>query len=206
MYAAADPLLGQSIATPTGTFGPGGIAGRVGDLLITNNKFDRVILVTFCIGGTGVGTWSVPAGINSPLGNNATVAMARLTQAGITPGQTGVTFAALWMQGESDGGTGQVAYTSAFATISAALFATGFNGRIFVNKETWLAGVVNANVQAAQFTSIPNNTTPGTWRGADADSLGAGSRQSDNTHFTDAGMASLATLIAAAMAASGAPF
>ena len=205
MYAAADPLLGQSIATPTGTFGPGGIAGRVGDLLITNNKFDRVILVTFCIGGTGVGTWSVPAGINSPLGNNATVAMARLAQAGITPGQTGVTFAALWMQGESDGATSQSAYTNSFATISAQLIATGFNGRIFVNEQTWLSGVTTAAVQNAQI-AIPNSLTPGTWAGANADSLGAGSRQSDNTHFTAAGLASLSTLIVAAMAASGAPF
>jgi len=85
------------------------------------------------------------------------------------------------------------------------VLATGFNGRIFVNEETWLSGVVNANVQNAQI-AIPNSTTPGTWAGANADSLGAGSRQSDNTHFTPAGLASLTTLIVAAMAASGAPF
>jgi len=136
---------------------------------------------------------------------NSAAVMARLAQAGITPGMTNVTFGALWMQGESDAGTSQSTYTNTFATVSAALLATGFNGRIFVNKETWLAGAVDANVQAAQ-VAIPNSTTPGTWAGANADSLGAGSRQSDNTHFNDAGMASLATLIVAAMAASGAPY
>jgi hypothetical protein len=47
---------------------------------------------------------------------------------------------------------------------------------------------------------------PSDLAGANADSLGAGSRQSDNTHFTPAGLASLTTLIVAAMAASGAPF
>jgi carbohydrate esterase-like sialic acid-specific acetylesterase len=205
MYAASDPLLGQSIATPTGTFGPGGIAIRVGDTLITNGKFDRVILVTFCIGGTGVATWSYPIATGQPLGNNPTAAMARLAQAGITPGMTGVTFAAIWMQGESDHGTSQVAYTNAFATISTQLFATPFNGRLFINKQTWLSGAVDTNVQNAQI-AIPNSTTPGTWAGANADSLGAGSRQADNTHFTAAGLASLSTLIVAAMNASGAPF
>lgn len=199
MYAAADPLLGQSIALTTGTFGPGGIATRIGDLLITNGKFDRVILVPFCIGGTAVATW----GAGGPLFPNATAAMARLAQAGITPGMTGVTFAAVWMQGESDTATSQANYIASFATISAALFATGFNGRIFVNLETWLSGVPNATIRAAQ-AAIPNGTT--IFQGADADSLGAGSRQSDNTHFTPAGLASLSTLIVAAMAASGAPF
>ena len=205
MYAAADPLLGQSLAIApgsTGTFGPGSIGIRVGDQLITNNKFDRVILVPFCIGGAGVATW----GSGGFLFPNSAAAMARLAQVGITPGMTGVTFAALWMQGESDHGMAQATYAANFATISAALIATGFNGRIFVNEETWLSGTTDANVQAAQTTSIPNNTTPGTWAGANADSLGAGSRQSDNTHFTPAGLASLTTLIVAAMAASGAPF
>jgi hypothetical protein len=201
MYAATDPLLGASAAASGGTFGPANIATRLGDLLITNGKFDRVILVPFCIGGTSVATW----GSTGPLFPNAKVAMARLAQSGIGPGMTNVTFAALWMQGESDHGTGQATYQSIFGTISAALFATGFNGRIFVNEETWLSGTTDANVQAAQL-AIPNSATPGTWAGANADSLGAGSRQADNTHFNDAGMASLATLIYNAMHASGAPF
>ncbi len=200
MYAATDPLLGVGLAAG-GTFGPGNIATRVGDILITNNKFDRVILVPICIGGTVVAFW----GTGGALFSNTAATMARLAQAGIIPGMTGVTFAAIWMQGESDSGTGQSAYATSFGQVSAALLATGFDGRIFVNKETWLIGVVNANVQAAQ-VAIPNNSTPGTWAGANADSLTAGSRQSDNTHFNDAGMASLATLIVAAMAASGAPF
>src|SRR5689334_13741298 len=39
MYAAADPLLGAATA---GIGGPGNIATRIGDLLITEGKFDRV--------------------------------------------------------------------------------------------------------------------------------------------------------------------
>lgn len=53
---------------------------------------------------------------------------------------------------------------------------------------------------------IASATTPGTWAGANADSLNATNRQTDNTHFNDTGMASLATLIYNAMHASGAPY
>jgi Carbohydrate esterase, sialic acid-specific acetylesterase len=197
MYAAADPLLGASIGGDVG--GPGNIATRIGDLLLTNGKFDRVILVPLCIGGTSVATW----GSTGPLFQNPAAAMARLSASGITPGMTGVTFAAIWMQGESDHGKAQATYTTIFATISSALFATGFNGRLFVNKQTWLSGVVDANVQAAQ-VAIPNGTT--IFAGANADSLDATNRQADNIHFNDTGMAALATLICNAMHASGAPF
>lgn len=195
MYVGVDPLLGPS----NSNFGPGNIGGRVADHLINNGKFARVILVPFCIGGTSVGVWA------TTLANNPIVAMKRLAQAGITPGMTNVTFGALWMQGESDHGTSRVNYTNTFVNLVATpLVAAGFNGRIFVNKETWLAGAVDANVQAAQFTDIPNGTTR--FQGADADSLNAANRQADNTHFNDAGMAALALLIYNAMAASGAPY
>src|SRR5882724_7979601 len=36
MYAAADPLLGTTLALPGGTAGPGSVSLRVADLLVTN--------------------------------------------------------------------------------------------------------------------------------------------------------------------------
>jgi hypothetical protein len=171
----------------------------VADLLVTNGKFDRVIIVPIAIGGTSVAMW----GTGGVLASRVPAAMARLASRGITPGMTGVTFAFLWGQGESDRATSQAAYAASLGQVTTALFATGFNGRAFINSQTWLSGVTNANVVAAQ-AAAANSTT--IFAGANADSLTAGSRQADNTHFSDAGMASFATLIYNAMHASGAPF
>ena len=200
MYVASDPLLGTGLATATGTFGPGSVSLRVADTLVTNGKFDRVIIVPLAIGGTGIVQW----GTGGLLYNRTTAAMARLASRGITPGMTNVTFCFLWGQGESDGGTSAATYKTGINQVTAALFATGFNGRAFINKQTWLAGSVNATIQGAQWdgTVITGNV----FQGANADSLTAGSRQSDNTHFTDAGMASLSALIITALAATGAPY
>lgn len=203
VYAAADPLLGAGWAyTVLGGVGtnpsPGNIGTRVGDLLITNGKFDRVILVPVAIGGTTASDWSTGS-----MSNRIPTAMRRLLSRGIVPGTTNVTFAIIWGQGESDAGTSQVNYTSRMNTVIASAAAAGFSGRWFINKQTWIAGAVDANVQAAQ-VGLPNGST--VFAGADADSLNAANRYADNTHFNDAGMAALATLVYNAMHASGAPY
>jgi hypothetical protein len=93
--------------------------------------------------------------------------------------------------------------TDSLGQVTTALFATGFNGRAFINQQTWLAGVTNSGVRAAQAAvAIGSNI----FLGANADSLNAANRQADNTHFNDTGMAALATLIYNAMHATGAPF
>jgi hypothetical protein len=201
MYAGADPQLGCTNAPSGSTFGAGNIAMRVADQLITNGKFDRVILVPLCSGGSSITFWD--PSVSGTLSPNPVAAMARLAQAGYIPGGTGLTFGFLWMQGESDAGTSSAAYQASYNAMSAALIASGFNGRQFINKETWLSGVVNATTQAAQ-AALVNGTTKFT--GADADSLNAANRQADNTHFNDAGMAALATLTYNAMHATGAPY
>jgi hypothetical protein len=203
MYAAADPLLGASwMYTTLGQGGanpsPGNIGTRVADLLITNGKFDRVILVPVAIGGTSVDMWAT--GIVS---NRITTAMARLESRGIVPGMTNVTFSVIWGQGESDSGTSQANYTSRLNTVISNAAAAGFSGRWFINKQTWFAGATNATVQAAQ-DAMPNGST--IFAGANADSLNATNRYADNTHFNDTGIAALATLVYNAMHASGAPY
>lgn len=203
MYAAADPLLGASwMYTTLGQSGsnpsPGNIGTRVADLLITNGKFDRVILVPVAIGGTSVSMWATGS-----LSNRITTAMARLESRGIVPGMTNVTFAVIWGQGESDSGTSQADYTSRLNTVISNAAAAGFSGRWFINKQTWLAGTTNATVQAAQ-DAMPNGST--IFAGANADSLNATNRYADNTHFNDTGIAALATLVYNAMHASGAPY
>lgn len=197
-YAAADPLLGSTFHNGLGN--GGGVSLRVADLLITNGKFDRVIIVPIAIGGTGIADHR----IGGKLYGNIAATMARLASRGITPGMTGVTFAYVWGQGESDNGaTSQVTYTAGMNEVLAALFATGFNGRAFVNKQTYISGAQDNNVRAAQ-VAVVNGTT--IFAGADADALTGANRQADSTHFSDAGMSAFATAIYNAMHATGAPY
>lgn len=195
-YAATDPLLGSSYHNQLGS---GGISLRVADLLVTNGKFDRVFIVPIAIGGTSISQWR-SGGV---LYGNVSAAMARLNAAGLIPGTTGLTFAFVWGQGEGDHGMAQATHQAGLGEVLSALTATGFNGRSFINKQTWNAGVTDANVRAAQ-AAVVNGTT--IFAGADADTRNAADRQADNTHFNNAGMSAVATLVYNAMVASGAPY
>lgn len=202
MYAVARQLLGCSDSSTIANGGLGHPAVRVADLLVTNLKFDRVILVPIAVGGTSASQWGDSTGI---LFNRLNVAMLRLASRGITPATTGVTFATIYGQGEADqiAGTSQAAYAASLSGFLTQTVAAGMTGRIFVLKETWNAGSVSAGVQAAQVAAI-NGTN--VFDGGNMDSLNATNRIADNTHLNDTGAAATATLVYNAMHASGAPF
>lgn len=194
------PVLSASY---TPQLGIGCIGLRVAEMLAANARFDRVILADVAIGSTDISMWNPAA--NGISANRPTVAVRRLAARGITPSTTGVTFAFLWGQGESDTmlGTSQSAYSSALSSILTNLSSNGFSGRMFVCRETWWTGSISTAVQNAQ-TGVVNNTT--IFSGGDLDSLNATNRQADNTHFNDTGAAAAATLVYNAMVASGAPY
>jgi Carbohydrate esterase, sialic acid-specific acetylesterase len=176
------------------------VAPRIADMFINNGQFNRVIVVPIAVGSTAVADWAT--------GNYASrfqVAMNRLAARGITPASTGVTFAAVWGQGETDtaNSTLQAAYASSLNTVISNAFAAGFSGRFFVNIETWNAGSVSAAVQAAQ-AAVVNNTT--VFQGANWDTFGSADRMADNTHPNDVGAPLFASALYNAMHASGAPF
>lgn len=197
LYNCAGPLLGAQY-TPSG--GSGNLSARVADLLVTNGIFDRVIVVPVAIGATSIAQWET-----GPLATRISVAIKRLAARGITPATTGVTFALLWGQGETDGvnGTAQATWQASFGNIKAAAIAAGFSGRFFVVKETWNGGITYSTIQAAQAAVVDNVTV---FAGGDLDSLNSSNRQAGNTHFNDTGAAAAATLVYNAMHASGAPF
>lgn len=213
IYDGADYNVGAAMVGTTnginssGTaLGPGNVVARLADLFVTNGEFDRVIVVPIAIGGVAISDWST-GHLSAPgIGGRFGVAMRRLAARGITPATTGATFAALWMQGETDGvnGTSQAAYQASWATIYAAMLASGYSAssRVFVNVETWINGTTYPIIQAAQ-VAIPGGSV---FAGANLDTLNATFRQSDNTHFNDTGGASAATLMYNAMHASGSPF
>lgn len=210
IYRAADPLLGTtySIAAGVPYSGPGNPYLRVADTLVTNGKFDRVILVPLCIGATLVSDWA-PGGKFS---NNFQVAMNRLADKGIVAG-TNVTFVGIWAQGTTDAvnGTSQSAYTTSLNAFIAASRTSGFAALWFVNTESWTGAAVVTAIQNAQVAVI--NHGSGIWAGANQDTLtgtacsGVACRiAKDNLHWSDAGSASLAAAVVTALGLSGAPF
>lgn len=203
IYVAADPMLGCSyIAGGFGTPVIGCVALRVADLFVTNNIFDRVIIVPIAVAATKVEVWDTGGVLEGRIG----VAMRRLAARGIVPGMTNVTFAIEWGQGEGDYATSQADYTAALNRVIANSQAAGFDGRWFVAKQSYANGSTFAQVVAAQ-EAVVNNVT--VFQSADADSLTGANRATyggDDTHFSDAGNAALATLIYNAMHASGSPY
>lgn len=193
-YDAVGSLLG------TQDIGYGTVIQRVADLLVTNGRFDRVIIVPIAIAGTPISQWSS----GGELADRIPLAMRRLASRGLIPGITGVTFTLLWMQGEAEnsGGISGTEWASGFASVKANALAAGFSGRIFNTTETWNGGVVSTSVQAGQ-ASVRDNVT--VFDGGNLDTIDNTGRQ-DTTHFNDTGGASAATLIYNAMHASGAPF
>lgn len=200
LYDVAGALLGTTYAiTLAPTLGPGNVLVKVADTLITNGKFDRVILAPVSIGGTPVSDWGDVGGKYT---NRVTVAMLRLASMGIVPGMTGVTFANIFADGHQDYSisTSQAAWTASCNSYITNTFATGFNGRIFVCSESASGQTSNA-IRSAQ-AAVRNGTT--VFDGGDIDSSTIAT--SDGTHPSDAGASTMATIIYNAMHASGAPF
>lgn len=196
-YPISGPLLGTNY---TPGLGPGNLTARVADMLVGMSGFNQVLLVNIALDGSNIDDWASGALMKRP-----DAAMRRLKARGIQPGMTGVHFAFLFGQGEAEvgRGTSQAAYAARLATLKQNLADYGFNGRMFINRQTWAAGAVNAGVQAAQVAAA-NGTD--VFVGGDLDTLGATYRHADNVHFKDNGADAAATLIYNAMVASGAPY
>lgn len=197
IYAAADPLLGSQWSV----LGTGSVAIQVADKFITAGTFNRVIIVPCGVGSSSVDTWDL--GI---LGTRLPYVFNRLKEKGITPSTTGTTWALEWGQGEADTSlaTTRTAYAASLTNIVNRLTTLGYTGDFFLSKSTWVAGVTSTNVRNAIDDVVAGVAK--CYQGADGDSLTAGSRQVDNTHYSDAGLNSLATLIYNAMVAKGAPY
>lgn len=196
VYSIGGALLGSTF-NPTLTLGPGNIAARIADTLVTNAKFDRVIICCTSIGSTTASDWGDTTGIHY---SRMPVMMRRLASRGITPGMTGVTFACLFDLGEQDlsNGTSQAAMTASLNGFISNLQATGFNGRIFIPLESGLSQTSN-NVRSAQAAVITGNVKAG----GDFDAIG---NRADGIHWNDTGAASAAAAVITAMGSSGAPF
>lgn len=176
------------------------VATRVADMLINRRVFDRVVVVPIAVGSTTIAEWTT-----GEFAGRFPVAMRRLAANGITADTAGVTFAAIWGQGESDNRerTSRAAYREHLDRLIRAVFSSGFSGRLFVNVESYYAGATSPGIQGAQ-TSVVNNAT--VFQGANWDALGRGYRDSDDTHPGALGAPVFALTLYNAMRASGPPF
>lgn len=197
IYSIGGPILGATRNVSVG--GPGNLSARVADLLVTNGKFDRVIIACMAVGSTTASMWG---DVNNEVYLRTQVMMARLAARGIIPGMTGVTFFCLHLLGETDcaNGTLQAPFAASSTGFLSKLYSTGFNGRCFLTQETLQGGVTSAPIRAAQASLWGGLVCDG----GDLDPLTI--RQADGVHMTDATAASAATIIVGKMNASGAPF
>jgi len=199
-FAATTPLLGTSwngsIATSVN------YNHKVADGLITNGKFDRVIIVPVNLSGTTVDIWARDGTFSEAAGYYRMILAAalKLAAVGITPSTPGVKFLIKWNQGESDTqqSTTQVNYTNSFNLMKSQIDAV-LPVKWTVAKETWFVGAVSSAVQAAQ-VALVNGTT--IFAGEDMDgNINATGRVGDNTHLNAAGGNTATTLGIAAITA-----
>jgi hypothetical protein len=191
LYAGADPLLGCQMINAT-VPGVGSVWSRMADKLVTDGKYDHVVLVPTAIGLTSVNDWAV----NSTLDQRIIVAARRAKALGLTI--TGFT----WLQGETDRSlnTTQAAYQASMTSLINLVRADGHPAPWFIAKCSYQTGAASSAVQAAQ-VAMANGTD--IFAGADSDSVvAAGDRQSDNTHFTDQGAGKVGPLWASTIKAA----
>ena len=184
-YQANDPLIG------TGQTG-GSWMSRLGDKLITDGKYTRVILVPACTGSTAVLDWS-PSGI---LGHRTMVAFKRIRQSGLP--LTGV----LWEQGQQDvtNGTSSATWQARFAQVRGIAIGLGYNVDWLVAVDTMTSGATSATIQAAQ-AAVVDGVHVFAGPNVDTGVPDPASRQADHTHPNDAGEANLRDIWAAVIEA-----
>lgn len=178
-YHAEDPLLGAS--------GDGGnFATRLGDKLIEDGLFDRVILAPIGMGGTTVEQWADEGMFNRRI----PVVIRRLYDAGLTADFI------LWHQGEGNPGMGDRGgrqYRKNLLEVVQTFRRYGVDAPFFVALATLCGGPhQNAeNIRAGQSGAVDPSAR--IYQGPDTDIIGTEHRW-DKCHFDETGLGLAATL------------
>jgi hypothetical protein len=171
IYRLEDPVLGASHR-----FSEGSWLGRLGDKLIDAGYAQRVIVVPIALDGSSIAQWDGGA-----LASRIIVAVnwCRRLKLPITHH--------IWMQGEKDNalGTAGATYTAALQAIVQRLRDAGETAPFMLSQTTWSSGTTSSTIRTAQANAVsgPLNIV----LGPDTDTLTAGYRQADNTHFSVSG-------------------
>ena len=185
-YRAEDPLPGSS--------GTGGsVWPRLGDKLIANGTFDRVLFIPIAFGGSFITDW-IPGG---SMHARVALALERL-KTGRRDGAIPIS-AVLWQQGEAEANHTKMsadAYRLHFADLVAALRSHAVFAPVFISQTTLCKAAEHpfdnrAAIREGQQLAI----TPeyGILAGPDTDSIGIEHRF-DGCHFSDSGLNQCAAL------------
>ncbi len=182
-YAAASPLLG--------TTGDGGeFLTPLGDQLIDDGLYERVLIVAAAVGGTPIARWRKGGDLN-----DGALAVLKTLPAGYKVTQV------IWHQGESDRdlGTTGAAYSASFASLLGTLRDAGVDAPVFIGITT-ICGRAQRDdpeIARAQAALVDNRSV---FLGANADGmLEESDRQGDYCHLSASGQHKLAMAYAAAM-------
>ena len=184
-YKAVDPLLGINVSGGKVSDHRGTWMSRLADNLVSNGKFDRVIIVPMAVGGTSVSQWA--SNSTAPfLKNNINVVARRMAQAQLP------CTAIMWGQGESDtsAGTSQSSYTASLSAVTAEFNRALPGCPILVARESYYYGVSSSAVLAAQTAAVDGIKV---FAGENVDLIPPAGRY-DNTHLNEAGAAQRAVL------------
>ncbi|MDI1264039.1 MAG: sialate O-acetylesterase [bacterium] len=188
-YRATDPLLGGTGQPPSGaTFG-GSYVSKLADKIITDGKYQRVIVVVSSIGGTSAADWA-PTG---PWNAHLRTALLRIRQKAYV-GNADVTYRVLYDQGTTDAvnGTSQANWQASFQQIVGTINGFGLGApKICVSIDTMATNATNATIQAAQQAVVDNVQI---FQAGNLDTLTGGNRQADGTHLSDTGTTNAAAL------------
>ncbi|MEM7098537.1 MAG: sialate O-acetylesterase [Pseudomonadota bacterium] len=179
-YRAEDPLLG-----PDGT--GGSVWGVLGDQLISNGLYDRVLIVPFGIGGSALSQWRGDGPFQEILLN----ALTAIDDAAIEPTHV------LWHQGESDAlaETSTQDYFSMFEELVDTLRQAGIGAPVYPAVATHCAMTlfgadqeVRAGAQAVRQAQQELVAIEGVLAGPDTDKIQGLLFRHDNCHFNAKGM------------------
>jgi hypothetical protein len=182
-FAATDPLLGAD--------GVGGsFATRLGDMLIQDGRYKRVIFVPLARGGASI------AYLNNEGAELITNGIARLKAAGLTPTHI------LFQQGETDAvlTTTSEEYASLLHQLVQRFRAAGFDAPFFLSRSSKCDynGPNNiAAVREGQLAAV--NETLNIRPGPDTDTIGNDRRAADGCHMNEAGTLANAVLWSAVL-------
>lgn len=194
-HPAADPLPGG------GGFG-GSVWSRLGDRLIDEGLFDRVLFVPVALGGTHIVEWLPGATCY----RRVALAFARLRRA---LGRPDLPFtAAFWVQGESDADATQMpaeTYRAYLNDIITGLREEGVSAPVFVALSTRTTASPGTNrnctaIRSAQTAVV--DEAAGIFTGPDTDGL-IGEDRFEDCHFSGTGLEKCADLWHACLQTAG---
>ena len=175
-YIARDPLLGAQ--------GQGGsVWSRLGDMLVSDGQFDRVLLVPFSVGSTTVQNWA-----SGELSISMQSAIRDVHAKGIQLTHI------LWHQGEADRTTSYESYKSSFLQMADNIRAAGIKAPLFISLGTlcWFGknGLANTRLGDLQIDLV--KIRDDVFLGPNTDKYDRIRDRHDGCHFSDATMQSVA--------------